>query len=89
MKREEFNEIIKNVSLLGQLGLSVIMPLLLCMGACWLLNNRCNVGLWVYIPGFILGIGAGFMTAYKFYLAQIHKEKKENRKKKVAFNRHI
>ena len=29
------------------------------------------------------------MTAYKFYQNEIQKEKKENKKKKVSFNRHV
>jgi len=89
MKRDELNAIIKNVALLGQLGLSIIMPMLLSIGICWYLNTRLGVGLWIYIFGFIFGIGSSFMTAYKFYLAEIQKTKKENKKKRVSFNRHI
>lgn len=88
MKREELNAILRNVTLIGQLGLSVMMPMLLCIGLAWYLNSRQGLGLWVYIPGFFFGLGSSFMTAYKFYQTQINKEKKENPKKKVSFNRH-
>ena len=88
MNREEINSVMKNVALLSQLGLSVIMPTLLCVALCWYLNTHLNVGLWVYIPGFSFGLLSSFMTAYKFYLSEISKTKKENKKKKVAFNRH-
>ena len=89
MKRAELNSIVKNVALLGQLGLSVIMPMLICIAACWYLNTHLGVGLWVYILGFFFGLGSSFMTAYKFYLSEIQKEKKENKVKKVSYNRHI
>ena len=87
MKRVEFNEIVKHIALLGQLGLSIIMPLLLCIALCWYLTTYRNVGYWVYIPGFILGLGGSAMTVYKFYLSEIRKTNKEE-KKSVSFNRH-
>ena len=46
----------------------------------------------IYIPGFILGLGASFMTAYKFYMYVLKKEKKTSKKfrrKGVYFNKHI
>ena len=87
MKRRELNEIVKQISLLGQLGLSIIMPLLICILICWYLTSRHGVGLWVYILGFFFGLGGSAMTVYKFYLSQIRDTKKED-KKKVSFNRH-
>lgn len=87
MKRSEFNEIIKNVAFLGQLGLSLIMPVLLCIALCVFLSNRFGIGTWIYIPGFVFGLGASFMTAYKFYVSETKKSKKEE-KKTVSFNNH-
>lgn len=87
MKRENLNDIIKNVAFLGQLGLSLIMPVLLCIALCVFLINRFNIGIWIYIPGFVLGLGASFMTAYKFYLSEAKKSKKEE-KKTISFNKH-
>lgn len=80
------SEVLKNITLVGQLGLSFIMPTLVCVLLCAFLTTKAGVGEWVYIPGFILGIGSSFMTAYKFYKANISKEKEE--KKRVSFNRH-
>ena len=87
LKRGELNEIVRQISLLGQLGLSIIMPLLMCIALCWYLTTYRNVGLWVYIPGFFLGLGGSAMTVYKFYLSETRKSKKEE-KKTVSFNRH-
>ena len=87
MKRGELHEIAKHIALLSQLGLSIIMPLLMCIALCWYLTTYHNVGLWVYIPGFFLGLGGSAMTVYKFYLSEIRKSKTEENKT-VSFNRH-
>ena len=87
-KRKQLSEIARQLTWLGQLGLSLIMPLLLAIGACVLLNNRFDIGGWIFIPGFILGIGASFMTAYKFYLSETASSKKDAAKRKGGYNRH-
>lgn len=89
MGREGLNKVLQNVVFIGQLGLSFIMPILLCIALSWYLNSVKGVGVWIYIPCFIFGIGGSFVTAYKFYLSVMKKEKKEEKKKTVSFNRHI
>lgn len=74
--------------MLGQLGLSLLMPLLLCLGGCYLLTSRLGLGLWIYFPGFVFGLGGGFMTAYKFWLAVCRREKEKGDKEPPAFNVH-
>ena len=85
---KDMSKALNNIVMVGQLGLSLIMPILLCMAACWFLTSRFGLGTWVYLPGFILGIGSSFMTAYKVYLAEVNRNKKEDGKKRTAFNRH-
>ena len=86
----KWNEILAQLTLLGQLGLSLAMPILMCIGACYLLCTRLNAPLWIYLPGMILGIGASFMTAYKIYLAVTRKEKgKPKNPDERAYNRHL
>lgn len=87
MQRRELNEIVRQVALLGQFGLSLVMPMLICIGICVFLTQKTSVGMWVYIPGFLFGLGSSFMTAYKFYIAESNKGKKEE-KKTVSFNSH-
>ena len=49
-----------------------------------------RIGGWIYIPGFIMGLGGSFMTAYKLYLAIMKtQKKKKNREHEKAFNRHV
>lgn len=57
---------------------------------CSWLNSRFMIGGWIYIPGFIMGLGGSFMTAYKLYLAIMKtQKKKKNREHEKAFNRHV
>ena len=86
----KWNQIFAQLTLLAQLGLSLAMPILMCLGACYLLCTRLGVGLWVYLPGMILGLGASFMTAYKVYLSVTGKEKKQKRgEHEKNYNRHL
>jgi len=85
---KNFDYILKNISMLGQLGLNIIIPIILCVLACWFLTDKLNAGEWVFIPGLILGIGGAFMSGYKFYLSETKKSKKDDDKKKVSFNKH-
>ena len=86
MKR--FGEIYKNLIMLTQFGLSLITPLLLCMGLCWWLTSSFGIGGWIFIPGFFFGMGGSGMVAYKLYLSVTERQKKEDTKKKISFNIH-
>ncbi len=82
----ELTRIFRNLSLIGQLGLSLVTPLIMCLlGAYWL-NTRAGVPLWIYVPALVLGLGSSFMTAWKVYLVAVCKNKKEEQR--TAFNRH-
>ncbi len=86
---KDWMTISQRLIMLGQLGLSLMMPLLICFGACYLLTTRMGLGLWIYLPGFIFGLGASFMTAYKMWLSVSAREKKKGEKEPPAFNRHM
>ncbi|MBR4345284.1 MAG: AtpZ/AtpI family protein [Lachnospiraceae bacterium] len=86
---KNLSEIMKHVCMLGQLGLSIIIPIIICVLLCWFLTDKAGVGEWVFIPGLILGIGASFMSGYKFYLAETKKSREEDKKKTVSFNKHM
>ena len=87
---KDLKDIFRQITLLSQLGLSVLMPLLICLGLCAWLVNKNVIGGWIFIPGFIMGLGSSFMTAYKFYTAVIRKDEKDTKRKdKVSFNNHI
>lgn len=84
-----WSNLIKNITMLSQFGLSFITPTLLCLAICWWLSSRWGIGGWVYIPGFFFGMGGSGMVAYKFYLSVTKKEKKKEKKPPISFNRHF
>jgi len=85
---KQFGEIYKNLVLLTQFGISLIAPLLLCLGLCWWLSSSFDIGGWIFIPGFFFGLGGSGMTAYKLYLSVKNRQEKEQTKKKISFNSH-
>lgn len=76
---QKYREILKNLSILTQLGLSLIMPVLLCLFLCWFLVNRFGLPGWIFIPGLVLGLGASAVTGWKFYQMIMKDQKKDNR----------
>ncbi|MCD7735610.1 MAG: AtpZ/AtpI family protein [Lachnospiraceae bacterium] len=85
-------DFIKNITLFSQFGLSLVTPLLMCMLACWWLTSHAGLGTWVYLPGFVLGLGGSGTFAYRSYLTVIKREEKdknEKKREKVSFNKHI
>ncbi|MCR5671965.1 MAG: AtpZ/AtpI family protein [Butyrivibrio sp.] len=92
MEVRQMSKLIGQFAMVGQLGLSLLMPLLMCLFVCYLLVTKLSLGAWVYIPGFILGLGASMTTAYKVYLSVVHREEKKKIKKgpnEVYFNKHM
>ena len=85
---KNLSEIMKHISMLGQLGLTIIIPIILYCLICWLLTDKAGVGEWVFIPGLIFGIGASFMSGYKFYISETKKADKDKDKNKVSYNKH-
>ena len=73
---KQWSEIIRNVPMLSQLGLSLITPVLICLAVCWLIVSKTGAGGWVYIPGFFFGLGGSGTVAYKFYLSINRQQKK-------------
>ena len=92
MEVRNVSKLIGQFAMVGQLGLSLLMPLLMCLFACYLLVSKLSAPVWIYIPGFILGLGASMTTAYKVYLSVVQKEEKKKIKRnpnEVYFSKHI
>ncbi len=79
--------------MVGQLGLSLLMPLLICLFICYVLITRLNLGGWVFIPGFFFGLGGSAVTAYKVYLSESRKASKGKKMKRgageISLSRHL
>ena len=71
---KDWMQISQRLIMLGQLGLSLLI-------------SRLGIGLWIYFPGFLFGLGGSFMTGYKFWQSVINKDKKEE-DAPPAFNSH-
>ena len=84
---KEWSKAFRNLSILSQFGLSLAMPLLLCLFVAYQLREHFHLSYWIYLPAFFFGLAASFMTAYKFYLSVSDKEKKQETKDR-AFNQH-
>lgn len=80
------SNLFKQLAMISQLGITLIMPLLLCMLLCWFLTAKCELGGWVFIPGLIFGLGGSFMSGYKIYKSETAKS--QDKEKKVSFNKH-
>ncbi len=83
-----WTELSKQLVLLTQFGISIIMPLLMCLFISWLLVDKCHLGGWVYILGFFFGLGSSGVTAWKMYLTVQKDLEKKDKKKKTAYNDH-
>ena len=89
-KTTDLSKLLTQFAMVGQLGLSLVTPLLICIFACYMLTTKLGVGGWVYIVGFFFGLGGSMMTAYKVYLEVDKKNKKKERpENEVNFNKHI
>lgn len=86
---KDWTDLLRNITMLTQFGISFITPLLLCLGICWWLFSGVGFGGWIFIPGFFFGLGGSFTVAYKFYLSIVARNEKEKKKNKISFNRHI
>ena len=84
---KEWSKAFRNLTILSQFGLSLAMPLLLCLFVAYQLREHFHLSYWIYLPAFFFGLAASFMTAYKFYLSVSKKEKKQEKKDR-AFNQH-
>ena len=84
---KEWSKAFRNLSILSQFGLSLAMPLLLCLFVAYQLREHFHLSYWIYLPAFFFCLAASFMTAYKFYLSVSEKEKKQETKDR-AFNQH-
>lgn len=78
---------LEDIVWLTQLGLSMLLPLLLCLGGCWWAVNRWGWPEWVYLPGVFLGLAAGAQNFWVFARERMERAKKE-KTSRVGFNSH-
>lgn len=80
---------LKQISLLSQMGLSIICPLLICILLCSYLVMHFNMSGLIYLPGFFFGLGGSAASAWKIYTGIMKEQEKNKTKRGSAFNDHI
>ncbi|WP_026669732.1 AtpZ/AtpI family protein [Butyrivibrio sp. AE3006] len=89
-KTTDLSKLFTQFAMVGQLGLSLVTPLLICIFACYMLTTRLGAPGWIYIIGFFFGLGGSMTTAYKVYLDITKKnEPKKRPENEVSFNKHV
>ena len=88
---KDLGKVLQNLVYVGQLGLDLIMPVLLCLGGAWYLDTHLGTGLGIYFVALPLGLAAGGMTFWKFYQRVVMKgyKRKRGKPEKISFSRHI
>lgn len=69
----------RNFALISQLGISVIVPIGLCIFIGVLIDKKFNSNF--IIPLIFLGIAAGTRNAYRIAMASVKEEKKDDNRK--------
>lgn len=65
MKKSEYGKIIKGASNITQLGLTIVIPIFMCIFASMYIRDRWNLGNGIVIIGIGLGISAGMLNLFK------------------------
>lgn len=78
---KKWTDIIEKLTMLTQLSLSLVTPLLLCLGLCWWSSTAGSLGGWIYLIGFFFGLGGSAMTAWKFYQSVVMRHGTDRKKK--------
>ena len=83
----DWMQALSDIIWLSQLGLSVLLPPVLCLWlASWLTTAK-DVGGWVYVPLLALGLLAGAQNFRKFF-ALMRKRAERKKDASVNFNTH-
>ena len=61
-------KILRELTWLTQLGISLVIPPLVLVWLCNFLQRRFSIGIWLSVVGLIVGLITAGCTAYQFYL---------------------
>lgn len=85
---KEIYKALEDLVWLTQLGLSIMMPPLLCLGGCWWAVARWGWPEWLYIPAVVLGLGSGAQSFAAFSRRMIRRARKGTPGSRTGFNNH-
>ena len=76
-QRSTLRSLAWGLSIFSQLGISIALPLVACIGGAFWLKERFGLGAWVLLLGIVLGIGTAADCAVKFYSQVMRRLKKQ------------
>ncbi|MBU5427841.1 AtpZ/AtpI family protein [Tissierella pigra] len=77
MKNKNYKDILQNVALVSQMGISIITPILLGVLLGQFIDKKLGTNYAFSIIFIILGSGAGFLNIFKLGIKPENKEKKD------------
>lgn len=88
---QNYMKILRGISLVGQLGFTLITPpLLLVLLGSWL-QSRFSLGSWIMVVCLLVGLlssGVGTYNFYKHVLTSVRRHKTEKNEKPTVFYKH-
>lgn len=88
MEPNPLYRIFEDLLWLTQLGLSMLLPLVVCLWGCSWLTSHAGVGGWVYLPGVLVGLGCGAATFRRFARMMLKRAERTKSDRPAGFNRH-
>ncbi|MGN0975249.1 MAG: AtpZ/AtpI family protein [Gemmiger sp.] len=88
MEPKGWYRLLEDVLWLTQLGLSLLLPLVVCLWGCSWLTAHTGVGGWIYVPGFVVGLGCGAATFRNFARMMMKRAEKNKSGRPAGFNKH-
>ena len=67
MKKNGMFEVLRGISYLTQVGLSLATPIILCLLAAHWLQARFGMGSWLMLAGLLIGLVSGLMNLWSFF----------------------
>ena len=85
---KNLQKIIRGVSVVGQLGVSIVVPPLVFIYLARLLTEKCGWGVWIVAVGIFLGILTAFCSARSLLRRFIRSQEKDEPPAPKGFNSH-
>lgn len=87
MKKSNWSSVVSALSWLTQLGLSIAMPLLLCIGAAVWLQKHFGWAEWVVLVGILVGLVSAGCSFYEFCRMMKRQTKRRRDDEPHSFNK--
>lgn len=88
LQMDNWYKALENLVWVGQLGFSLLFPLVCFLVGCWWLTTHMGVGGWVYIPGILLGLATGAATFGSFAKRWQNQANRDSKQRPGGFNKH-